>query len=116
MKNCAFNYVRTHRKRHALSPDDLAHLIRQDAASAISQYENGRRVPTLEVALALQVVFGMAPREMFPDFFAHIEEEVMCRGAKLYERLDGLSDRRSVARRELLDAMASRAVGQNIEL
>lgn len=116
MKHSAFNYVRTHRQRHGLSHEDLAGLIRQESATAISQYERGRRVPTLEGALALQVIFGMAPKEMFPDFFAWVEDGVMRRGADLYSKLDGLSDRWSEARRELLDAMASRATGQDIEL
>jgi hypothetical protein len=73
-------------------------------------------VPTLEGALALQVIFGMAPREMFPDFFAWVEDAVMRRGAELYEKVEGKTDRRAVAHRELLDAMADRATGSDIAL
>lgn len=116
MKHCAFNYVRTNRQRHALSTDDLAELVGQGSATAISQYECGSRPPTLEVALALQVVFGMAPRELFPDLFAKVESDVMGRAAGLYDKLQDMADRRSVARRELLDAMAERAIGSDIHL
>jgi transcriptional regulator with XRE-family HTH domain len=116
MKHCAFNYVRTHRQRHALSTDDLAQLIGQASPTIISRYECGSRQPTLEIALALQVIFGLAPREMFPDLFAQVEAAVMERAAGLYSKLDDLTDRRSIARRELLDDMAQRAIGSDIEL
>lgn len=116
MKHCAFNYVRTHRQRHALSPGDLALLINQENATAISHYESGRRVPTLEGALALQVVFGLAPREMFPDFYEYVQDAVMRRAAELYGKLEGLTDRRSVARRGLIEEMPRRASTSDIAL
>jgi transcriptional regulator with XRE-family HTH domain len=116
MKHCAFNYVRTHRQRHGLSTEDLARLLGQRAIAAVSQYESGERVPTLEGAVALQVIFGMAPKEMFPDFFAWVEDTVMRRGAEFYKELQGRTDRRAIAIRELLDAMGQRATGQDIEL
>lgn len=116
MKHSRFNYVRTSRLRHGLSVQDLAHLINQRSPTVISQYEHGDRVPTLEGALALEAVFGLAPREMFPDLFEHVEEVVMRQGRALYDRLEGLTDRGSEAKRELLDAMARRAKGNDIEL
>jgi len=109
MKHCSFNYVRTCRQRHALSAEELASLINQRSAAAVSQFESGDRVPTLEGALALQVVFGLAPRELFPDFFASIEDAVMRRAANLYEQLEGLTDRSSQAKRTLVEEMPSRS-------
>ena len=52
MTNSSFNYVRTFRKRHALSKIDLAFLIGQRSDSAIHWFERGDRKPTLEAALA----------------------------------------------------------------
>ena len=108
MKHRSFNYVRTFRQRHALSEEELATLINQRSASAVSHFELGDRVPNLEGALALQIVFGLAPREMFPGFFEVVEEGVMRRAKRLYERLEGRTDARSQAKRDLLDEMPGR--------
>jgi transcriptional regulator with XRE-family HTH domain len=116
MKHRAFNYVRTHRLRHALSAEDLAGLLNQRSTTSVSMFENGERLPNLEGALALQVVFGMAPREMFPDFFASVEEAVMLRACALYQRLEGFTDRASIARRDLIEDMPRRAGTNDIAL
>lgn len=109
MRQHTFNYVRTCRLRHALTPQELAHLINQRSATAISQFEAGDRVPSLEGVLALQVVFGLKPHELFPDFFAKVEEAVMRRAKTQYEELEGNTDPRSEAKRELFDAMPGRS-------
>lgn len=83
-------------------------LIGQSSATAISKIENGDRVPTLEAALALQIIFGLPPKAVFPEFYEHIEDEVMARARELYDALDGAADNRSIAKRELFEDMASR--------
>lgn len=116
MKYSTFNYVRTFRQRHALSEEELALLINQRSPSAVSHFESGDRVPNLEGALALQVIFGLAPRDMFPGFFERIEEDVMRRGQQLNQRLEGKTDRRSLAKRELIEAMPGRHEDNDIDL
>jgi transcriptional regulator with XRE-family HTH domain len=108
MKHSTFNYVRAHRKRHALTEEELAFLLNQRSRTAISLIETGDRVPTLAGALALQVVFGLPPKEVFPELYEHVEEAVMRRGEVLYEKLDGKSDARSQAKLSLLEEMAGR--------
>lgn len=108
MKHSTFNYVRTCRLRHALTAQELARLVGQSSDTAISKIENGERVPTLELALALQIVFGQSPRAVFPEFYEHVEESVMRRARDLYDEVEDASDGRSVAKRELLEAMAAR--------
>lgn len=108
MKYSTFNYVRTCRQRHALTEDELARLMGQRCGTIISKLENGVRVPSLEGALALQVIFGLAPRSIFPEFYEHVEDGVMRRARELYEQLEGMTDPRSAAKRELLEAMARR--------
>lgn len=109
MRQHTFNYVRTCRLRHALTPKELAKLINQRSATAISQFEAGDRVPSLEGALALQVVFDLKPHELFPDYFAQIEEAVMRRAHLQYESLESRTDARSQVKRELFEAMPGRA-------
>ena len=108
MTHRSFNYVRTYRQRHALSEEELALLINQRSGSALSHFELGDRVPNLEGALALQIVFGLAPREMFPGFFEAVEEGVMLRAKRLYESLEGKTDARSAAKRDLIEEMPGR--------
>ena len=115
MKDCSFNYVRTHRERHALTVDELGHLTGH-ASSGITKIEGGDRMPSLAVALGLQVIFGLAPREMFPDYFGCIEEAVMRRAKALYDEIAEQTDRRSVAKRALFDSMPGSSDPDDIEL
>jgi transcriptional regulator with XRE-family HTH domain len=101
--------------RHGLSPEELAYLVNQRSPSAIAQYESGARVPTLESALALQVVFGVKPNDLFPALFDCIESDVMARAKELLEKLNGLTDRLSVAKRGLLEEMPGRQHSNDIE-
>jgi transcriptional regulator with XRE-family HTH domain len=103
-----FNYVRTCRQRHGLTAQELSELVGQGSATAISKIENGDRVPTLEVALSLQVIFGLPPKAVFPEYFEWVEDRVMRRARDMYEVLQGETDSRSAAKRELLEAMAGR--------
>ncbi len=111
-----FNYVRTYRLRGGLTAKDLGFLVGQRSATAISQYEAGSRVPTLYVALALEVVFGLKPRELFPEFFEQVEDEVMRRVRTLDAELADKVDRRSQACRRLIEAIPHRGSDNDIIL
>jgi len=115
MKDCSFNYVRTHRERHALTADELGRLT-DHASSGITKIESGDRIPSLVVALGMQVIFGLAPREMFPDLYGCVEEAVMRRTAALYEEIQDRDDRRSAAKRALFDEMPGRSGATDIDL
>lgn len=109
MNNASFNYVRTFRQRHALTEDELAFLISQRSHTAVSRIEVGRRVPNLEGALALQVLFRQQPRRMFPGLYEDVRDDVMRRGKTLIDELADRTDRRSVAKREFLEGLAREA-------
>jgi len=51
------NYIKSHRKRAGLSQPDVAFLLGNSDETQVSRYENDRRLPPLEVALALQEIF-----------------------------------------------------------
>lgn len=106
MNNASFNYVRTFRQRHALTEDELALLINQRSHTSVSRIEVGRRVPNLEGALALQVLFRQEPRRLFPGLYEAVEDGVMRRGKFLIDALAGRTDPRSVAKREFLEGLA----------
>jgi transcriptional regulator with XRE-family HTH domain len=107
------SFVRACRRKSALTSNELARLIGQRSDSSISAYEAGDRLPTLRVALALEVIFGLSPKLLFPGTYVSIEEEVMMRAAKLYGRLQGREDRKSTIKQAALDAIAERAAGNS---
>jgi DNA-binding XRE family transcriptional regulator len=106
MNNASFNYVRTFRQRHCFTEDELAYLVSHRSHTRISRIEIGRAVPNLTVGLALQVLFRQEPKQMFPGLYESIEDEVMRRAASFLEDLEGHNDRRSRAKRDLLDGLA----------
>jgi DNA-binding XRE family transcriptional regulator len=106
MNHAAFNYVRTFRQRYALTEDELAYLVCHRSHTRISRIEIGRSAPNLAVALALQVLFRQEPRQMFPGLYEAVEEEVMLRAKSFLDDLEGRTDKRSEAKRELLEALA----------
>jgi len=103
MKNSSFNYVRTFRKRHALTGLELASLIGHRSDRTVHWYEKGERVPTLEAALALQILFRQLPHQLFPGLYEAVEDKVMRRAAAMLRQLEGRKDRRTAAKRELLE-------------
>lgn len=108
-----FNYVRTFRQRHALSERDLAFLISR-TQTTISAMEYGDLTPTLDAALALQVLFRLPPKELFPECYERAEERVMRRAADLIVKMQDKTDRRTAAKLDFLENLASEA--SDIEL
>src|SRR5580704_11924983 len=106
MNHAAFNYVRTFRQRHCLTEDELAFLVNHRAHTRISRIELGRAIPNLAVGLALQILFDQEPRKMFPGLYESVEDEVMRRAKSFLDDLDGRHDRRSLAKRDLLEGLA----------
>jgi len=73
------------------------------------QIAYGKRDPTIETALACEVLFGVSPSVMFPQAYDAVEERVM----RDVHRLDGtLSDTSAVdlRKRELLSSAFARAI------
>jgi transcriptional regulator with XRE-family HTH domain len=112
MKRRTFTYVRAHRNRWALSARELARLLGRDA-SMVCRIERCGQVPGGRAALALEVIFGVSPGELFPRLYDCVEEAIMARAARLDEQLAGRTDRKSVRKRELLADMMKRATGNN---
>jgi len=103
------SYVRTQRRRWALTQKEVAALLGFENRASVSRIEQGKHVPTLETALALEVLFGVAPREMFPAIFGEIEEQVMRQSLVLYEATLQSSKPRERRKRELLELALKRA-------
>ncbi len=113
MNHTAFNYVRTFRQRYCLTEDDLAFLVCHRSHTRISRIELGRAVPNLAVGLALQVLFDQTPHQLFPGLYEAVEDEVMRRAKTFLDDLEGRNDRKSQAKRSLLEGLP-RANGDDV--
>jgi len=99
------NYLRTHRRRYALSQEDLAFLLGIKSRTTISHYEMFQRVPDLKTALTLQAVFGTPVVELFAGIYEQIEKETAKRARILLEREEGTASGRRNSRKDLLRAI-----------
>jgi hypothetical protein len=106
MDSTSFNYVRAFRQRARLHEGELGFLISQGSHTAITRIEGGARRPNFEGALSLQVLFGQAPRQLFPGYFEVVEDTVMRRIAQLLKSLETRTDPASLAKRAFLEEVA----------
>ncbi len=103
-------YLRTHRRVWGLTQRELASLLGFQSAAHISRIENGKRAPTVESALACQVLFGIPPAAMFPHAYEAVEERVI---RDVYERHLALAETTSpseLRKRELFSLALQRAI------
>lgn len=103
-------YLRTHRRVWGLTQQELATLLGYKSATHISRIENGKRAPSMESALACQVLFGIPPSAMFPRAYDLVEERIV---RDVYHQHLALSDTTSpskLRKRELFSLALERAV------
>lgn len=105
-------YLRPHRLRWRLTQEEVARLLGYADSSLVSRIENGIRAPSLLDALALQVVFGVTPIELFPAFFKDTEEAVLRRAKELYEELQDAPSKAALKKLELLEEISMRAISR----
>lgn len=77
------NYLRSQRKRLGLSQDEVAFLLGTQDGAQVSRYESFARVPTLETALALEIILEKPARELFGGLYRDLELKVAGRTALL---------------------------------
>ncbi len=97
------NYLRTYRRRAALSQDEVAFLLGVQSGAKVCRYERFSRTPSLETALAFQVVFCASTRNLFGGLYQKIERDVGKRAAMLARRLTHSKQDGPMARK--LDAL-----------
>lgn len=105
-----FCYLRTHRRIWGLTQRELAEIIGIVSSVQVSRYENGKRAPRIEIALACQAIFGVAPSIMFPDTYALVEEEVMRNMAQMDLALQNTTNPSDLRKRELFSLALGRVV------
>ncbi len=106
-------YLRTHRRLWGLTQQELAVFMGFESAAHVSRIENGRRIPTVEGALACQVIFGVAPSVMFPDSYNAVEERIIRDVYRLHEALSDKTSPSDLRKRELFSQVLDRAISKD---
>jgi transcriptional regulator with XRE-family HTH domain len=98
------NCLLSQRKRLALSQDEVAFLMGTHGGAGISRYEQLAQRPTLETALALEVILQKPAKELFAGLFGEIQQRVAARAKVLTYRKDqGKPSRRAARKRRSLE-------------
>lgn len=102
------NYLRSHRKRLALSQDEVAFLLGALSGAKVCRYERFIREPGLETALAFEVIFQKSVREIFAGLYRKVEQQVTARAKILaHRKVSNKQGRRLNRKREALAKLAS---------
>ena len=75
-RNVLTNRLWLARKRRGLEQKQVAYLLNQQSIDQLSRYEQGTRLPSLTVALKLEVIYGVPLRLLFKELFDSLEDEV----------------------------------------
>ncbi len=78
------------------------------SASTISKLEKLNRKPSIDVLIGAEFIFGERARRLFPGVHSKIEAKITHQAALLAEELIDRTDKKSLAKRELLSAIAER--------
>src|SRR2546422_8231312 len=77
------NYLRSNRKRLALSQDEVAFLLGTQSGAKVCRYERFAREPSLETALAFEAIFQRPASELFGGLYQKVQQEVAARAKTL---------------------------------
>ena len=81
------NYLFRLRHNRGLSLRQLAILLGVRCHKTVSALERGDRLPTLEVALAMEVALGTRLSEIYPELPAQVLHQALTRSQRLPARL-----------------------------
>lgn len=110
MSSSIHSYIRTHRRKWALTQKELAFLLGRKSSAHISKLEQAKRSPTVDVILACKILFGVSSGQLLPKLYEEVENEVMARAAELYEKLEGKQSRSAARKKEFLSEVLKRAI------
>jgi transcriptional regulator with XRE-family HTH domain len=97
------SYLRTHRRRHGITLDELALLIGHKRSGPIGNVERDLRNPSVSMLIALAYIFATPADELFPRLHDEIRFGVLKRAEALYEALQGQPGPVAHAKLDLLE-------------
>jgi transcriptional regulator with XRE-family HTH domain len=88
MSNTISSYLRAYRRRSGLTQSEVSFLLGGKSDAQISRYERLSRRPSLHTTIGLQVIFGLATKDILPREFIAFEQKVVERARVLSRRLE----------------------------
>lgn len=104
------NYLRTNRKRLALSQEEVAFLLGgtgENKGSKVSRDESFDREPDLRAALAYGLIYGQPIQDLFAGLYEQVRQEMEERAKILGHRQTGKSQPK---RQEVINRLVSKAI------
>ena len=102
------NHLRANRKILALSQGEVSFLLGTQNGAKVCRYERFVREPSLETALAYEVMFKRSVSELFPGLYQKVEREVATRAKELVARAGrGKSNQRAARKHKVLASLAA---------
>jgi transcriptional regulator with XRE-family HTH domain len=109
MSNTISSYLRTFRRRSGLTQKEVAFLLGIRSDAHVSRYERYSRRPSLRTAIGLQVIFGLATKDILPRVFVAVERRIIERAHLLSRRLERQANTAETRRKlDFLSAIISR--------
>lgn len=103
------NYLRSHRKRLALSQDEVAFLLGTMSGAKVNRHERFVREPSLLAALGYAAIFGKSVTELFAGLYSRIEKQVVAQAKLLANRiLRGRPNARAACKRQAIINLAAK--------
>lgn len=89
VRNIIKNRLWSCRKRRRLEQKQVAYLLGQTTPGQVSRYELGTRLPMLETALLLEMIYGAPLRVLYKDLYERLQADLRER----FEHIPQLKDR-----------------------
>lgn len=70
------NYLWITRKRMGLAQKQAAFLLGHKTTTQLSRYEKGVRIPSLKMALKLEIIYATPVRALFSELYDEVREDV----------------------------------------
>jgi transcriptional regulator with XRE-family HTH domain len=91
------NYLRSYRKRSGLTQSEVGFLLGRKHGAQISRYEKRRRLPPLQIALALEALLGIPVSQLFAGIHEGANDDVRKRMLTLRSQLQAKTAKGSEA-------------------
>lgn len=103
-------YLRTHRRRWALTQPELARLLGFKSAQHISRVENGQENLGVHALFGCEIIFGNHPKDIFPKLYDEIEQEIVRNVYELQQELEADTSEKGKLKQALFTEALARAL------
>ena len=79
------NRLKIRRKQLLLGQLQIARLLGLNSARPVSQWEQGKAMPSVGNLIKLSLIYHTLPHELYPELFDHLREEIKEKELNLFK-------------------------------